>query len=150
MRNVQHPGRWLACFLDECQVSQNGLARAMGVPPRRINEILHGKRGISADSAIGLAEILGTEPEFWMRLQNSYDLDQARRRREARPRRGSGPLGPVSLDYLILLPSGKYVTGGFQEWLLQHHDRLKALRRGTPIHEAADPELDGLDALYPD
>src|SRR5438105_15385517 len=67
-RFVRHPGEVLACFLDECEVSQNRLARSMGVPPRRINEILLGKRGISADTAIALDEIFGMGEEFWMRL----------------------------------------------------------------------------------
>ena len=144
-RNVQHPGALLACFLKEGEVSQNRLARAMGVPPRRINEILLGKRGISADTALGLSEIFGNEPGFWMRLQNDWELERARRRREARPRRGTADLGCISLDYLVLLPSGKYGTG-FQEWLELHHQRMKDLERGTPIHDPIDPELDALDA----
>ena len=145
-RNVQHPGALLACFLNESEVSQNRLARAMGVPPRRINEILHGKRGISADTALGLSEIFGNDPGFWMRLQNAWELERARLQREARPRRGTRDLGYISLDYLVLLPSGKYGTG-FQEWLEQHHARMKQLERGTPIHDSTDPEADDLDAL---
>jgi len=145
MRIVQHPGKVLACFLDESEVSQNRLARAMGVPPRRINEILLGKRGISADTAIGLSEIFGNDAGFWMRLQNDWELEQARRRREAHPPRRTARLGLISLDYLVLLPSGKYGTG-FQEWLLRHHNRLKELRRGTRIFDPLDPELDALNA----
>src|SRR2546423_3460995 len=123
-RIVQHPGHWLACFLAESEVSQNRVARAMGVPPRRINEILLGKRGISADTAIGLNELFGMGEEFWMRLQNEWELEQARLRRAKRPRKAASDLGLISLDYLVLLPSGKY-GDGFQDWLEQHAGRVK-------------------------
>ena len=66
-------------FLKPLDISQNKLARAMGVPPRRINEIVHGKRAISADTAIRLARALGTSEQFWMGLQADYDLEEARK-----------------------------------------------------------------------
>ncbi len=50
------------------------------MPPRRINEIVHGKRGITADTALRLAAALGTSAEFWLGLQTDYDLEEARRR----------------------------------------------------------------------
>jgi addiction module HigA family antidote len=78
-----HPG---AVLLNEWMAprdfSQNGLARRLGVPPRRINEIVLGKRGISADTAIGLAAVFGTTERYWMSLQADYELAVARRRRE--------------------------------------------------------------------
>ncbi|MCU7921480.1 MAG: HigA family addiction module antidote protein [Candidatus Thiodiazotropha sp. (ex Dulcina madagascariensis)] len=75
-----HPGEvLLEEFLKPLAISQNRLARAMGVPPRRINEIVHGKRAISADSAIRLARALGTSEQFWMGLQADYDLEEARK-----------------------------------------------------------------------
>ncbi|MCU7919146.1 MAG: HigA family addiction module antidote protein [Candidatus Thiodiazotropha sp. (ex Epidulcina cf. delphinae)] len=75
-----HPGEvLLEAFLKPLAISQNRLARAMGVPPRRINEIVHGKRAISADSAIRLARALGTSEQFWMGLQTDYDLEEARK-----------------------------------------------------------------------
>jgi addiction module HigA family antidote len=55
------------------------LARAAGVPPRRINEIVLGKRSISADTAVRLAAVLGTSERFWLGLQADYDLEEARR-----------------------------------------------------------------------
>ena len=58
--------------------SQNRLARAMCVPPRRINEIVHGQRAITADTALRLAHVLGTSAQFWLGLQADYDLEQAR------------------------------------------------------------------------
>ena len=139
-RFVRHPGEVLACFLDECEVSQNRLARSMGVPPRRINEILLGKRGISADTAIGLNEMFGMGEEFWMRLQNNWELEKARRRREDHPRRPTSTLGLISLDYLVLLGSGKY-GDGFQDWLEEHAGRMRELQRGTPIYDP-DPDDD--------
>ena len=74
LRNI-HPGEvLLEEFLKPNNLSQNALARAIGVPPRRINEIVLGKRGITADTAIRLAKYFGTSEQFWMNLQTRYDL----------------------------------------------------------------------------
>ncbi|WP_241986761.1 HigA family addiction module antitoxin [Cryobacterium fucosi] len=71
-----HPGEILLDeFLNPLGISQYRLARAIAVPPRRINEIVHGKRGISPDTALRLARALGTSDRFWMNLQTRYDLD---------------------------------------------------------------------------
>ena len=79
LRNT-HPGEvLLEEFLKPMELSQNAIARAIGVPPRRINEIVLGKRGISADTAIRLAKHFGTSEQFWMGLQADYDLEEARR-----------------------------------------------------------------------
>ena len=75
-----HPGEiLLEEFLNPMGISQNRLARAMDVPPRRINEIVHGKRAITADTALRLARALGTSEQFWMGLQADYDLEEARK-----------------------------------------------------------------------
>lgn len=75
-----HPGEiLLEEFLGPLHISQNALARAAGVPPRRINEIVLGKRGVTADTAIRLAAALGTSERFWLGLQVDYDLEEARR-----------------------------------------------------------------------
>ena len=75
-----HPGEiLLEEFLKPLGVSQNSLARAMHVPPRRINEIVHGKRGISADTAVRLSRFFGTSEKFWLGLQDDYDLEEARK-----------------------------------------------------------------------
>jgi addiction module HigA family antidote len=75
-----HPGEvLLEEFLKPLGISQNRLARAMGVPPRRINEIVHGKRAITADTALRLARALGTSEQFWMGLQADHDLEEARK-----------------------------------------------------------------------
>ena len=81
----RHPGLVLATFIEPYGISQNSLARSMGVSPRRINEILQGKRAITADTAIGLAEVFGSGALFWMRLQARYDLAVARLLRQDRP-----------------------------------------------------------------
>jgi len=74
-----HPGEvLLEEFLKPMGISQNALARAIGVPPRRINEIVLGKRAVSADTALRLARALGTSEQFWMGLQADYDLEEAR------------------------------------------------------------------------
>lgn len=66
-------------FIKGFGITQNKLAVSIGVPPRRINEIVHGKRGITADTAIRLARYFGTSEELWMNLQSNYELRLARR-----------------------------------------------------------------------
>jgi len=74
-----HPGEvLLEEFLLPMNISQNALARAISVPPRRINEIVLGKRAITADTALRLAKTFGTSESFWMGLQADYDLEHAR------------------------------------------------------------------------
>ena len=74
-----HPGEiLLEEFLLPMGISQNALARAAGVPPRRINEIILGKRGVTADTALRLAAFFGTSEGFWLGLQADYDLEEAR------------------------------------------------------------------------
>jgi addiction module HigA family antidote len=71
-----HPGEvLLEEFLKPMGISQNRLALNIGVPPRRINEIVLRKRGITADTALRLAKFFGTSAEFWLGLQAQYDLD---------------------------------------------------------------------------
>ena len=75
-----HPGKiLLGEFLKPIEISQNRLARAMDVLPRRINEIVHGKRAVTADTALRLAHALGTSEQFWMGLQADYDLEEVRK-----------------------------------------------------------------------
>jgi addiction module HigA family antidote len=64
-------------FIKGFEITQNKLAVAIGVPPRRINEIVHGKRGITADTALRLAQYFGTSAAFWINLQSHYELDRA-------------------------------------------------------------------------
>ena len=73
-----HPGEvLLEEFLKPMGLSQNRLALGIGVPPRRVNEIVLGKRGLSADTALRLGRYFGNSPEFWTGLQMHYDLDVA-------------------------------------------------------------------------
>lgn len=72
-----HPGEvLLEDFIEGFGITQNRVAVAIGVPPRRINEIVHGKRGITADTAVRLARYFGTTPQFWLNLQTTYELDR--------------------------------------------------------------------------
>jgi addiction module HigA family antidote len=74
-----HPGEILQEeFLGSLEVSQYRLAKDIGVPARRINEIVLGKRGITADTALRLGRYFGTSPQFWMNLQARYDLEMQR------------------------------------------------------------------------
>lgn len=78
LRNI-HPGEiLLEEFLKPMEISQNRLAREIGVPPRRINEIVLGKRAITADTALRLARYFGVSESFWMGLQADYDLEETR------------------------------------------------------------------------
>lgn len=71
-----HPGEVLQeDFLDGFGITQHKLAVSIGVPPRRINEIVHGKRRISADTALRLGRYFGIDPQFWINLQARYDLE---------------------------------------------------------------------------
>lgn len=71
-----HPGEVLFKeFLKPMDISQNQLGRDLGVSARRINEIIHGKRSITADTALRLARYFGNSPQFWLGLQMDYDLD---------------------------------------------------------------------------
>ncbi|WP_353221751.1 HigA family addiction module antitoxin [Salinisphaera sp. C84B14] len=75
-----HPGEIrLEEFLKPMELSQNRLARAIDVPPRRINEIVLEKRAISADTAVRLARYFGASEKFWMGLQADYDLEEVHR-----------------------------------------------------------------------
>ena len=75
-----HPGEILMeDFIEGFGITQNKLAVSIGVPPRRINEIVHGKRGITADTALRLARYFGISEEFWMNLQSNYELRLQRR-----------------------------------------------------------------------
>ncbi len=77
--NPVHPGEVLMEeFLTPMNLSQNRLALALGVPARRINEIVLEKRGVSADTALRLAAYFGNSANFWLGLQMDYDLDCAR------------------------------------------------------------------------
>ena len=87
-----HPGEMLLEeFLKPMKISQYRLAKAIGVPPRRINEVVHGKRSVSADTALRLGRFFGMEAQFWLNLQARYDLETTREaladrlEREVRP-----------------------------------------------------------------
>ncbi len=76
-----HPGEILQTeYLGPLDVTQHRLAVAIGVPPRRINEIVHGKRGITADTALRLARYFGTSERFWVNLQSRYEIELERDR----------------------------------------------------------------------
>ena len=81
--NPFHPGEILAEeFLTPLGITQTAFAEKLGWTRARLNELIKGKRGITADAAWDLAEALGTTAKLWMNLQATYDLDRARKRRE--------------------------------------------------------------------
>lgn len=77
--SCQHPGKvLLQQYLEPKKLSQNKLARAIKVPPRRINEIIHGKRGITADTAVRLAIYFGGSATYWMHLQTEFEIEKVK------------------------------------------------------------------------
>lgn len=88
-----HPGEILLKeFLEPMGISQNKLAIALHVPARRINEIVLGKRSITADTALRLARYFGTSPQFWLGLQMDYELDLAEDALEERIKKEIQPM----------------------------------------------------------
>jgi len=88
-----HPGEiLLEEFLKPLGVSQYRLARAIGVPSRRVNEIVHGTRSVTADTALRLGRYFATTPRFWLNLQTHYDLEMAEDRLDGRIEREVVPL----------------------------------------------------------
>ena len=74
-----HPGEVLLHdFMEPMEITQYRLAMTINVPPRRINEIVHGKRAITADTALRLGQFFGTTPDFWTSLQASYETETTR------------------------------------------------------------------------
>jgi addiction module HigA family antidote len=83
-------------FLEPMGISQYRLAKSISVPPRRINEIVHGKRRITADTALRLARFFGTSERFWLNLQTRYDLEVEKDRLGERLRQEVSPLPRAS------------------------------------------------------
>lgn len=80
LRPLVTPGEYLKEeFLDPLSLSQNQLARDLDVPPARINDIVHGRRAITADTALRLGKYFSMSPEFWLNLQQNYELRKAQR-----------------------------------------------------------------------
>ncbi len=73
-----HPGEHLAEIMAELGITQYRLAKTIGVPPIRINDIVHRRRSITADTALRIGQALGMTPDFWLNLQRMYDLDVTR------------------------------------------------------------------------
>src|SRR5437764_3953453 len=92
-----HPGEvLLEEFLKPMGISQNRLAREISVPPRRVNEIVLGKRAVSPDTALRLARYFGTSERFWLGLQIDFDLEEARRILAGRLEREVKPIEPAA------------------------------------------------------
>ena len=83
-KNPFHPGEiLLEEFLEPLGMSQAAFAEKIGWTKARLNELIRGKRGVTAEAALDLAEVLGTSPKIWMNFQATYDLDRAKRARAA-------------------------------------------------------------------
>ena len=96
-----HPGEvLLEDFLKPLGISQYRLAKEMNVYPRKINEIVHGKRSITADTALRLSRYFGTSAELWMNLQALYDLEKTRDEIEEKVEREVAPLVRDKLNFM--------------------------------------------------
>ena len=92
-----HPGEvLLEEFLKPLGISQNRLARDLKVPPRRVNEIVLGKRTVTPDTALRLARYFGTSERFWLGLQLDYDLEEAQRAVGESVRKDVNPMAPAA------------------------------------------------------
>ena len=92
-REPTHPGEVLfEEFLSPLNLTQADVAERIGVSYPRLNELIHGKRGVTTDTALRLSRLLGTTPEFWLNLQLTYDLYQAQHSAEANEIRSIKPL----------------------------------------------------------
>ncbi len=81
--NPFHPGEiLLEEFLQPAGMTQTALAKKLGWTRARLNELIRGKRGVTADAALDLAEALGTSPKLWLNLQATYDIDKAMKKRD--------------------------------------------------------------------
>ncbi|MBE9168820.1 HigA family addiction module antidote protein [Pleurocapsales cyanobacterium LEGE 06147] len=79
-RPPTHPGEMLLKeFLEPMQITQQALAQAIGVPYQRVNELINGKRGITPSTALRLSKFFGNSPDFWLNLQNAWELYHAQR-----------------------------------------------------------------------
>ncbi|NNL07287.1 MAG: HigA family addiction module antidote protein [Gammaproteobacteria bacterium] len=119
-----HPGKTLYDeFLKPRNLSQNRLARAIKVPPRRINEIVLGKRAISADTAVRLARYFNNEPAYWMKLQTDYDIALATNsigiHLYAISADEPAPTGPVKTGDTASPQSGKKINRNIRRRLLR-------------------------------
>ncbi len=95
-RPAIHPGAHLAEELAELEMSGSQLAQALRIPANRMTEILRGRRGISADTALRLARWMGTTPELWLNLQRNYELRRAQAEHGAEIRRDVKPRDDVA------------------------------------------------------
>ena len=75
-----HPGEHLAEMMEELGITQYRLAKTIGVPQVRVHAIVHGRRSITADTALRIGQALGMTPDFWLNLQRMHDLEVARAR----------------------------------------------------------------------
>lgn len=89
---MTHPGEHLAQILEELGISQYRLAKSISVPPRRINEIVKGRRAITADTALRLGRYFDMSADFWMTLQAHYDRERTEQRLGDRLKREVAPL----------------------------------------------------------
>jgi len=91
-----HPGYQIELELEELEMSATKAASLLGIPQNRLTEIIRGRRGITADTAIRLATWLGTSPQYWMNLQRDYEINLAEKERGDEIRKSIVPLHPAA------------------------------------------------------
>ena len=147
-----HPGEHLGEILSELGISQYRLAKTIGVPPIRINDIVHCRRSVTADTALRVGKALGTTAEFWLNLQRMYDLDAARATTDVsgiEPPRGDGCLKPSDGGDRV----GPEFTGRLAERLRRSRSRSRSrlyahARERPPADTDSEAVTARLDAIY--
>ena len=121
-------------------ISQNGLARAMGVPPRRVNEIVLGKRSITVDTALALERVFGLSAQYWMALQADYDIESGRDRWARSSRCLRAPLRSADLMVDLGITGKEWVEEYYREreWR-ERRERERELRRAIEERRGASP-----------
>eukprot|EP01133_Synstelium_polycarpum_P030538 gene30538-37932_t len=125
-----HPGEILReDFLEPFGITQNRLATIIGVPPRRINEIVHGKRSITADTALRLAKAFGNSAQFWLNIQDRYELDLAadkldRQVSDSVPRGRSGALAELRLPQRFTVGGHRWRASTFAGFDIESPSRV--------------------------
>ncbi|GGY28381.1 HigA family addiction module antitoxin [Paludibacterium paludis] len=147
---LAHPGEILALdWLEPIGVSQYALAKAIGVPPRRINEIVHGKRSITPDTALRLAAFFGTDAQSWLNLQAHYDLETMRDKiaddlQKIEPHKRGGT---IPHDVVRRLVDGATPARAWREHLGRAQADVAALS-GISVSDYA--KVEALDELSPE
>jgi antitoxin HigA-1 len=152
-RPAIHPGEILAEELAELGVTPTELSRQINVPPNRVTQIIHGRRGITGDTALRLGHWFGTSAQFWLNLQSAYDIRVAKEKAWQEiaqlPTRPAGPIAAEGADdALINLQAGHIGQRFYQGRMAQHRNREEAVNTSSGACEAPSSSEGSLLAIF--